>query len=74
MISGASLLVFVVWISLFNRGESKQACPVGLLSSGVRREFSGVIKREKKRKKKKLVTAEVPESVVQCSVFYRRCM
>lgn len=33
-------LVFVVWMSLINRGESKQACPVGLM----RGESSGVIK------------------------------
>lgn len=26
--------MFVVWMSLINRGEFKQACPVGLMSAG----------------------------------------
>lgn len=60
--------MFVVWMSLITRGKSKQTCRVGLMSAGSRGEYSGEIKR------KKLVTAEVPESAVHCTVFYCRCM
>lgn len=43
MIPGAGPLVFVVWIVLINRGESKQACPVGLMSAGAKGESSGAL-------------------------------
>lgn len=43
MISEAGPLVFVVWILLIIRGESKQVCPMGLMSSGAKGESSGVI-------------------------------
>lgn len=36
--------MFAVWMSLINRGESKQACPVGLMSAGSKGESSGAIK------------------------------